>query len=299
MKLIALIVALILERLATHLFHLRSLRWLDRCIDPLVGFASRHRQIPAVISALIILGLLLLPLILVWLLIDDALLGIPFVVLSVVVLFFSLGPEDIFEEVSAWCRAVSAGDEESEANLSKAILECDPRPNSRISDAIFVQGNNRIFAVVFWFIVAGPIGAAIVRIADLIRRRTLFQQARRGKEVDEQPEMVDATEAVHAFLAWIPARLSALSYILAGSFDSGWAAWRSHADTSDPQEIGERTDQLLARVGCASLSFVAPDEADADEARVAEAQSASRLLMRALLFWAVAVAALTILGGAI
>ena len=41
MNLIALLIGLIVERLATQLFHLRRLRWLDRIID--AGFRQAER----------------------------------------------------------------------------------------------------------------------------------------------------------------------------------------------------------------------------------------------------------------
>ena len=41
MKLLALLIGLAIERLATQLFHLRQLRWLDRAID--FGFRQGER----------------------------------------------------------------------------------------------------------------------------------------------------------------------------------------------------------------------------------------------------------------
>ncbi len=40
MKLLALLIGLIVERLATQLFHVRRLRWLDRAIDSGFGAVS-------------------------------------------------------------------------------------------------------------------------------------------------------------------------------------------------------------------------------------------------------------------
>lgn len=306
MKLIALIIALVLERLATQLFHLRTLRWLDYLIDPLLNTLARALRFPAWLAAVTCLVVLSLPVVLMRFGIGDALLGVPFVMLSVVVLFFSLGPEDIGEEVEAWCRAAESGDDELRTQQAKAILECDPRPNSRMADAIFIQGNNRIFSVVFWFIVLGPIGAAAVRIADLIRRRALFQLARAASDTDEttlnhgedataQASVAAASDAIHSLLVWVPARITALSYALAGSFDSGREAW----SVGDSDELGARNDHLLANVGSASLSFAVREDETDTESRVREARQSIRLVYRALIFWAVAVAALTLFGPAV
>lgn len=306
MKLIALIIALVLERLATQLFHLRTLRWLDYLIDPLLNTMARTLRMHSWLAAVTCLVVLVMPVVLMRFGIGDALLGVPYVVLSVIVLFFSLGPEDIGEEVEAWCRAVESGDDELRRHHAKAILECDPRPNSRLADAIFIQGNNRIFSVVFWFVVLGPIGAAAVRIADLIRRRALFQAARALHEAEEatldsaaddtaDTSVAAASDAIHSLLVWVPARITALSYALAGSFDSGREAWSVGAS----EELGVRNDHLLASVGSAALSFTAREEETDNESRVREARQSIRLVYRALIFWAVTVAALTLFGPAV
>lgn len=301
MKLIALLVALLLERLATQFFRLRDLRWLDQLVDPCLRAMRAVSGIPHWIGAIVIAVVLVLPVIVLRWSIGDALLGIPYVALSVVVLFFSLGPQDIGEEVDAWCDSVEAGDDELSRQLSKALLECDPRPNNSIADAIFVQGNNRIFAVVFWFIVLGPVGAWAVRVADLIRRRALFQAQREIAEDTDSSlsSIADATEFVHALLAWIPVRLSALSYSLAGSFDAAREAWGALPADQPERDLGDSNDALLARVGSAALAFARlPDEEDS-VARVRQARAAKRLVIRAVIFWAVAVAALTLFGPAV
>jgi len=317
MKLIALLVALGLERLATQLFHLRELRWLDRLFDPCLRMIARARQLPGWMSAAVVVAVFVAPVLLVRIGLGDRLFGLPFILFSVVVLFFSLGPEDIFEEVSNWCSAVEGGDSERAEHLAKALLECDPRVNSRMDEAIFVQANNRIFAVVFWFIVIGPVGAWAVRVADLLRRRAIFAARRdidTGTEteiateieseietsrVEETLDAVAATDLVHSLLAWIPARLSALSYSLAGSFDHGREAWTLSPSEQQPHNLGERNEQLLERVGSAALAFVPHESETVDEQQVRNARDASGLVFRALVFWAVAVAALTLFSPAV
>ena len=54
MKLIALLVGLLVERLATQLFHLRRLRWLDRIIDAGFRQAERAKSLPAMIPVILL-----------------------------------------------------------------------------------------------------------------------------------------------------------------------------------------------------------------------------------------------------
>ena len=57
---------------------------------------------------------------------------------------------------------------------------------------------------------------------------------------------------LHGILAWIPARLAALSYALAGSFEDAVGNWRSAVDSAGAGVL-DRAEGLLARVGKGSL----------------------------------------------
>ncbi len=106
MTLLALLIGLVVERLATQLFHLRRLRWLDRIID--FGFhqIDRFANWPALIPVILLALFLILPVFLVIFSLQDALYGVANLVLAIVVLFFSLGPKDIGEDVDEYCRAI-------------------------------------------------------------------------------------------------------------------------------------------------------------------------------------------------
>ena len=100
MHLNALLIGLVVERLATQLFHLRRLRWLDRIIDAGFRQADRLPNWPSLIPVILIALLLILPVLAVVFLLGDYLLGFPYMLLAIVVLFFSLGPKDIGEDVN-------------------------------------------------------------------------------------------------------------------------------------------------------------------------------------------------------
>jgi hypothetical protein len=60
MHLIALLIGLLIERLATQFFHWRRMRWVDRFIDAGFHQAERFSHWPAVIPVLILVLLLVL-----------------------------------------------------------------------------------------------------------------------------------------------------------------------------------------------------------------------------------------------
>lgn len=298
MHLIALLIGLVIERLATQFFHLRRLRWLERVIDRGLAEFGRFRSWPPVLPVILLGFILVLPVIAVTLYLGETLLGFPYLVLSIVVLFFSLGPNDIGEEVVAYCRAVESGDEERIQQTAKAIVEDDVPSDAlqrchRVESAIVVQANNRLFAVIFWFVVLGPLGAWAYRVSDLMRRRAVFNAGRSDDEVVLRAR--DATVDLHGWLAWIPARLTAIGYAAAGHFDDAWAAWRAY-EASDAGDVAESNERLLASVGVGALSIQDPGDEDPTERAVFGATHANRLVFRLLMIFAFIIAAMTLYG---
>ncbi|MEX0975905.1 MAG: regulatory signaling modulator protein AmpE [Woeseia sp.] len=300
MKLIALLIALAIERLATHLFRMRELRWLDRILDAGFSQISRLANWPPILPIAGLVFLLVVPVLLVWMSLGDALLGFPYLVFAIFVLFFSFGPQDIAEEVDDYCAALSSNDSEQVRTTAKILLEHDPpdfaqERNRQIEEAVCVQANNRLFAVIFWFVLLGPVGAWAYRVTDLTRRRAVFAAARDSDSETPASQVVAATEALHGWLAWIPARLTAIGYALAGSFDGAWSAWRlsSHEVGRVSRDVSEG---LLARVGVGALAIVpVVDEVEAERG-IRGAIAAKRLVLRALFIWAAVIAAMTLYG---
>lgn len=305
MNLIALLASLLIERLATHLFHWRRMRWLDRVIDTgferMVTFAHWPALVPVALLAL----LLVLPVAIVTFALGDALLGFPYLALAIVVLFFSLGPTDIGEDVDEYCAAIERDDEEGILRASRALIEGDVPAESRarihaVESAILVQANNRLFAVIFWFIVLGPLGplgAWAYRVTDLMRRRAVVNAARTPDDAGTGlPVFRDAAVELHAWLAWLPARLTAMGYAVAGHFDAALQAWRGVR--SEPgSSTAEANELLLDRVGTGAMALDENDEEDDPGQRAVHGASvANRLVFRQLLIWVVVIAALTLYG---
>ena len=300
MNLIALLIGLGVERLATQLFHIRRLRWIDRIIDAGFRQAERVANWPALIPVILITLVLAVPVFVVMFSLGDALLGFPYVLLAIVVLFFSLGPQDIGEDINEYCKAVESGDEEGVRRTAKAIIESDVPEDERerihcVEEAVCVQANNRLFAVIFWFVVLGPLGAWVYRVTDLIRRRAVFAAARDEATDGSSESSRDAAVMLHGWLAWIPARLTAIGYAAAGHFDAAIGAWRAPSEQSSdtPSEYNEH---LLARVGVAALALGQKEDETLGERGVRGATAANSLVFRLLLMWAVVIAAMTLYG---
>ncbi|MFT5501749.1 MAG: AmpE protein [Woeseiaceae bacterium] len=299
MKLLALLIGLIVERLATQLFHWRRLRWLDRLFD--FGFrqCERFANWPPVIPVVLLAIVMVLPVFVVVLSLGDTLFGFPYLILAIIVLFFSLGPKDIGEDVDEYCRAIEADDEQRINAMTKALIEKDAPadPLERISAveaAVCVQANNRLFAVIFWFVLLGPLGAWTYRVTDLVRRRAVFNASRDDGNTVSQ-DTVEGTQLLHGWLAWIPARLTAIGYAMAGSFEGALSAWRNPQENS-PAHLNEQNESLLARVGIGALGLH-PVEGESNSDRgVRGATAANGLVFRLLFIWAAVIAAMTLYG---
>ena len=303
MKLLALLIGLLIERLATHLFHLRELGWLDHIIDRGFGLARKLPSWPAILPVLVLVIVLVLPIVFVQLAIGDVFFGLPSFVLAIVVLFFSLGPKDIGEEVDDYCAALEADDEQRILKTSEALLESEVPSNTeerirKVEEAVCVQANNRLFAVIFWFVIFGPLGplaAWFYRVTDLIRRRAVFN-AVHGVDGEGDMELLrQATESLHGILAWIPARLTAAIYGMAGHSDGAKSAWRS-VEGDELLTRSEHSERLLARVGTGSLLLqTEPGETDSERG-VRGATAANGLVFRSLIIWAAVIGAMTLYG---
>jgi AmpE protein len=303
MNLIALLIGLAIERLATQLFHWRRLRWLDRIIDAGFRQASRFSNWPAAIPVIILVVILVLPVSAVIYSLGGTLQGFTYLLLAIFVLLFSIGPKDIGEEVGEYCKALESEDEEQIQISAKAIIEAEVPVDAReriscVEVAVCVQANNRLFAVIFWFVVLGPFGplaAWTYRVTDLIRRRAVFSAAREEEADGNVARIRDAAEFIHGLLAWIPARLTALGYATAGHADEAIAAFRAPTEERN-DSISEHSEHLLARVGVAALALQDLPGETITERGIRGATAANKLVFRQLLIWAVIIAAMTLYG---
>lgn len=300
MNLLALLFALVCERGLTHWLGLREAHWLDHYTDRAGAWLSQWRGASLLLASIAAVMFPVLPVALLSGALGSGLLGLPQFALAVFVLLFSFGPRDLKDEVDDYVAARERGDAEAAAACARVLQEGDTNRHAHsareaLEEAVFVQANNRIFGVVFWFMVLGPAGAWLFRVSDLLRRRAAFEARRAGREADGDTFSA-ALAKIHGVLAWVPARLSALSYALAGSFEDGVGNWKAAVDGAGGGVL-DRNEELLARVGCGSLqpslAGVAPDALD-----LATARGAMRIVERALWIWLVAVALLVLAGSA-
>ena len=206
------------------------------------------------------------------------------VLVSAGVLVFCLGPRDLAEDVHSLLDARNRGDHEAALQLSRALQRgphADPTHRTLIG-ALFIQSHERMFGILLWFFAAGPVGALAYRLAS--------RMSRAFREISTDTRALYVAEALHDILAWVPARVTALLYGLAGSLDDAMSVWRGH-EFSTGQEWRSRTWALLAEVPAASLNMEEADGAVAMPANLEESlgevlRMQSRALLVLLAFFA-------------
>ncbi len=147
------------------------------------------------------------------------------------------------------------------------------------------QCNNVVIAPIFWFIVLGPVGAVVQRATALLTQ--LWAQ---GGEQSE--EFGAAVARLDHLISWIPARITAISYAIMGSFEDALRCWRYQAGVwSDSNRATLLASGLgaLQLQSCEGLPDTEGEGAGVSLATVvpdaAHVQRSVALVWRVLLFW--------------
>jgi membrane protein required for beta-lactamase induction len=295
-KLIALLLGLLVEHSATHGLRLRELRWFDPLFDFGLARAKAFGPGAALWVLLLVVIAAVAPVLVISLFLAGAsiLWDLPYLLFAVLLLFVCLGPRDLAAEVSDYCTALEARDRESAQRVLTELAEsaqAHPAEPEIVEDAVFVQGMNRIFAVIFWFVLLGPVGAWLFRVVDLLRRRAAFESTR---DAALAVAALPAAERLHGVLAWIPARLAALGYALGGSFDDAMNGWRN-VEIRAGLPLHRTNVLVVAAVGRSAMAGMLRQPANSS----ASARNSLRLVIRTLFIWLTVIALMTLFGWAV
>ncbi|TCK19280.1 AmpE protein [Thiogranum longum] len=285
MTLISAILGIIADRLLTHLHEYRHYRQFLAWVD-----AVHSRFSGGLWDGIAGVMLVLLPvwvltaLLQVWL--HDMLFGLIGLLFYVGTFVYCLGPRDLAIDVNTYCEVADSTDEELRARaaarlLGDEALAGDDSDERRIARAVLIEANDRLFAVLFWFVLLGPVGAVMYRSVVVMYR-----------ECREPGDYGDAIEWAYSVLVWIPARLLALGYALSGHFDAAIEGWRA-AHREIPRG-SEGSCDVLAFTGEGALGL--SDESTVIEGVASPVRAAMRLVWRTLTIWVVVLSLLTLAG---
>ena len=209
--------------------------------------------------------------------VDNALFGLFELAFNVAVLFFCLGPAALDRQVDQYLDAIEIA---APAQRYQAASQLTHEPPSedlplqvlQVSKSLFVQANRRVFAVLFWFAVFGPVAAMIYRVLDQLMQQSLVEDAfAAAKPVMRQ---------LQGWVDWLPTRISLFAYMISGNFDAALQAWRNASPNA--LDLAEENTALLENVGYSAISS---HEVANDTMAIALVRKTRGLYLRALVVW--------------
>jgi adenosylcobinamide-phosphate synthase len=141
-------------------------------------------------------------------------------------------------------------------------------------DQLFRLGLERLFGVLFWFVLLGVFGALGYALTRLL-----------GERWQGDEDFHAAIEQVVPALDWAPARLMAMSFAIVGNFEAAVAGWRTRFEPG-----ASRNEGVIRAAGLGALGL------DGEQPGPEYLAGVAGLLNRSLLLW-LAVLGLFWLGG--
>ncbi len=153
-------------------------------------------------------------------------------------------------------------------------------------ESILENGNDAVFGTLFWFLLAGGAGAVLYRLANTL-------DAMWGYRDERRLYFGWAAARIDDLLNLVPARLTALTYVLLGDSRTAWSCWRRQAASwSSPNAgpvLAAGAGALAVRLGGAAIYHGQledrPKVGAGDTATGGHIRAALALVQRGLWFW--------------
>ncbi|MDQ5908582.1 MAG: adenosylcobinamide-phosphate synthase [Pseudomonadota bacterium] len=215
------------------------------------------------------------------------------VIIAVGLLYLAIGARSLAEHAEAVAAALEAGDlpqarEKVAMIVSRDTDELDEEGISRATvESVLENGCDAIFGALFWFVIAGGPGVVLYRLANTLDAMWGYRNAR-------YLQFGWAAARWDDLLNWLPARLTALSYVALGKSPAqGWRCWREQAPTWKSPNAGP---VMAAGAGALGLALGGParyhgawqDRPALGEGlapRAEDIRRAVRLVQRAMWLW--------------
>ena len=149
-------------------------------------------------------------------------------ILGVVCLTFAIGAKSLVQHARAVADALKASDlilarKKVAMIVSRDTSNSDEKAiNIATIESVLENGSDAIFAAIFWFVVLGAPGVVLYRLANTL-------DAMWGYRTKRFNSFGWAAARIDDVLNWLPARLTGLSYALAGNLRSAISCWQKQA----------------------------------------------------------------------
>lgn len=157
-----------------------------------------------------------------------------YLILSPLVLWFTLGLKSLGDHIEPIRHALERGDEPAARRATAMICSRDEASldiERTAVESVLENGNDAVFGALFWFCVAGAPGALAFRLINTL-------DACWGYRSERFLYFGWAAARLDDLLGLIPARLTALSYALCGQTRRALRCWRQQAPLHDSPNGG-------------------------------------------------------------
>jgi adenosylcobinamide-phosphate synthase len=225
--------------------------------------------------------------------------------LHALMLYFCIGLRSLRDHNLPIADALAAGDLPAARHLTSRIVSRDtahatPADLAKAStESLLENGNDAVFGTLFWFAVAGGPGAVLFRLANTLDAMWGYRNARFLHFGRAAARIDDA-------LNYIPARLTALSYVLLAPTLAGkrlaWHCWRTQAPAWSSPNAGPVMSSGAGALGLA-LGGAAVYDGETEQrpplgsgaaAQSADIERAWQLVARTTALWLAVAAAVAI-----
>lgn len=224
--------------------------------------------------------------------------------LDVLVLYFVIGARSLGQHAERAWAALTSGAIDEARTATACLVSRDVAPLDEtglckaVVESVLENGNDAIFAPLFWFCLVGAPGAVVYRLANTL-------DAMWGYKTERYHDFGWAPARLDDLLNWLPARLTALAYALCGDCREALCCWRAQAPAWASPNAGPVMASGAGALGC-ELGGAASYHGRIERRPVlgcgaaptpADIGRALRLVDRATLIWITAIAICALAAG--
>jgi adenosylcobinamide-phosphate synthase len=223
------LLALLLDRLLGEPQQAHPLVWFGNCVAVIekkyygaTELSFVKRQLRGFLSVCI----LILPVVTLCIILANT----PYIgaIFSIVILYYCLGLQSLHEHARAVAAPLLAGDLDLAREKVGWIVSRDTQKMDEVQitratiESVLENGNDAVFATLFWFFLLGAPGAVLLRTANTLdamwgyKTRQYLHFGRFAAKLDD-------------VLNWIPARLTAITFALLGNTQRAFHCWKTQA----------------------------------------------------------------------
>jgi adenosylcobinamide-phosphate synthase len=212
--------------------------------------------------------------------------------IGAVLLYATLGLRSLGQHAQPVAMALQAGDlDAARAAVARMVSRdtalLDPSQiAAATTESVLENGNDAVFGALFWFVLLGAPGAVLYRLVNTLDAMWGYRNARYER-------FGKVAARIDDILNYLPARLTAWSYVLCGDARRAWHCWRRQARLWDSPNAGP---VMAAGAGALGVRLGGPapyhgvweDRPILGEGAAADARSiqrALRLVRRAVVLW--------------